>query len=94
MFTSMFHFTPSHCFLFSQGKREKKSSKKSKKVAAAAATVEDEQPRETGTGGGASGGAAELFDLDIGSQQKQEPVSRFQVLAEDDNLKMVGAQYM
>ena len=80
---------PSHCVLFSQGKREKKSSKKSKKVAAAA-TVEDEQPRKTGTGGGASGGAAELFDLDIGSQQKQEPVSRFQVLAEDENLKMVG----
>ena len=78
-----------------QGKREKKSSKKSKKAAAAA--VEDDQPSETGTGGGASGGgggggAAELFDLDMGSQQKQEPVSRFQVLAEDENLKMVGTQ--
>ena len=55
--------------------------------------MEDEQPSEVGTGGGASGGgggAAELFDLDIGSQQKQEPVSRFQVLAEDENLKMVS----
>ena len=78
----------------SQGKREKKSSKKLKKAAAAA--VEDDQPSETGAGGGASGGggggAAELFDLDIGSQQKQEPVSRFQVLAEDENLKMVGTR--
>ena len=55
--------------------------------------MEDEQPSEVGTGGGASGGgggAAELFDLDIGSQQKQEPVSRFQVLAEDENLKTVS----
>ena len=55
--------------------------------------MEDEQPSEVGTGGGAGGGgggAAELFDLEIGSQQKQEPVSRFQVLAEDENLKMVS----
>ena len=86
-----FQYTCTSFNFSAQGKREKKSSKKSKKAAAAA--VEDDQPSETGTGGGASGGggrAAELFDLDMGSQQKQEPVSRFQVLAEDENLKMVG----
>ena len=73
---------------FVQGKREKKSSKKSKK-AGAAATVEVAEDEGSGAAGG--GGAPELFDLDIGSsQQKQPPVSRFQVLAEDESLKMVS----
>ena len=74
---------------FVQGKREKKSSKKSKKAGVAAATVEVAEDEESGATGG--GGAPELFDLDIGSsQQKQPPVSRFQVLAEDESLKMVS----
>lgn len=72
-------------FYFCQGKREKKSSKKSKKAAAAA--TGDDVPTENASAA-AGGPAAELFDLDIGTQQKQ-PATRFQLLAEDDSLKMV-----
>lgn len=66
-----------------QGKREKKSSKKSK---TAAVVVEEEPTEPAATGGGA---AAELFNLDVGSQMQKPPALRFQLLAEDENIKMV-----
>ena len=67
--------------LFPQGKREKKGGKKSKR---GAAEVADSIPTEpAATGGG------DLFDLDLGSQQPKQAESKFQVLAEDSNLKMV-----
>ena len=72
----------SHTHTLTQGKREKKSGKKSKKVAA---VVEEEPSEPAATGGG----GADLFDLDMGSQQQKPPETRFQLLAEDENIKMV-----
>ena len=53
------------------------------------AEVADSVPAESAASGG-----GDLFGLDVNPQQDQPPETKFQVLAEDANLKMVRHNFL